>query len=575
VWRKFTFSAITTSKIRVQANATTDGWSRVTELEAWGNAAAPPRTNVALSANGASASASSVYSPSQGPGYSAIASEAINGDRTGRVNSVTAWWNDGTQNAGPDWLQVDFNGSKTIDEIDVFTAQDNYTSPSEPTEAMTFSVYGLTGYDVQYWNGSAWVNVTGGSVSGNNKVWRTFTFAAITTSKIRVQANATTDGWSRVTELEAWTASSSGNTAANINWLVTDQLGTPRLVFDQTGSLAATKRHDYLPFGEELFTGGRTTALGYGVADNVRQKFTSKERDNETALDYFGARYYSSTQGRFTSPDPLYYQFMMAIDPQLFNLYTYTRNNPFKFVDPSGEKVTLTGDQGWLRTNVLYEMAGGQENFERYFEVKDGQVTARSGVDSSSANAGVQELLGLVNASENYVYFAGTDGGAVADLFQGTRDGKGRLTDAGKLISNRFTCDGRLSGCGTQGGTTGRPNTDQPANLANGDAVFAVIALNTKITMTEIDTDYRGLNPVPGDVKAAQEAGVGQVVRPVSFFIHESTENQMFAKQGAGKMDYAAAHAHANVREAAIGKALNISGGFAGAFLNTEMPKKH
>ena len=62
-----------------------------------------------------------------------------------------------------------------------------------------------------------------------------------------------------------------------------------------------------LPFGEELFagTGNRTTALGYTNSDGARQKFTQKERDNETGLDYFGARYYASTQGRFTSTDPI------------------------------------------------------------------------------------------------------------------------------------------------------------------------------------------------------------------------------------------------------------------------------
>jgi len=61
----------------------------------------------------------------------------------------------------------------------------------------------------------------------------------------------------------------------------------------------------YLPFGEELGagTGGRTTAQGYSASDGVRQHFTQKERDNETGLDYFGARYFASTQGRFTSPD--------------------------------------------------------------------------------------------------------------------------------------------------------------------------------------------------------------------------------------------------------------------------------
>ncbi|HYJ92330.1 MAG TPA: hypothetical protein VEV84_13550, partial [Pyrinomonadaceae bacterium] len=51
---------------------------------------------------------------------------------------------------------MDFSGSKTISEIDVFTVQDNYSSPSEPTESMTFSSYGIKDFDVQYWNGSAW-----------------------------------------------------------------------------------------------------------------------------------------------------------------------------------------------------------------------------------------------------------------------------------------------------------------------------------------------------------------------------------------------------------------------------------
>src|SRR5262249_55094625 len=154
-----------------------------------------------------------------------------------------------------------------------------------------FSLYGLTGFDVQYWNGSTWTTVPGGSVTGNNKVWKKISFASLTTSKIRVLINGTVDSWSRMVEVEAWTGSPT-----NINWLVTDHLGTPRMIIDQTGNLANVKRHDYLPFGEELFapTGGRNTSQGYSGGDGIRQQFTSKERDSETGLDYFWERYYAS-----------------------------------------------------------------------------------------------------------------------------------------------------------------------------------------------------------------------------------------------------------------------------------------
>lgn len=73
----------------------------------------------------------------------------------------------------------------------------------------------------------------------------------------------------------------------------------------------------------------------------------SKERDSETGLDYFGARYMSSAQGRFTSPDePLADQ--DEGNPQSWNLYTYGRNNPLSFTDRDGRKcvtVTVGGDE--------------------------------------------------------------------------------------------------------------------------------------------------------------------------------------------------------------------------------------
>jgi RHS repeat-associated protein len=148
----------------------------------------------------------------------------------------------------------------------------------------------------------------------------------------------------------------------NLQWLVADQLGTPRMVFDKTGALANVKRHDYLPFGEELYAsvGLRSTtqgytAPGYSPVDKVRQKFTQKERDIETGLDYFGARYYSSTQGRFTSIDPENYQAMLDLtDPQSWNAYSYVNNNPLGRVDPDG-KGFFSKLKNWLAYNVWGE----------------------------------------------------------------------------------------------------------------------------------------------------------------------------------------------------------------------------
>ena len=297
---------------------------------------AEPPVNVALAANGGVASASSSYVCC---GWNFTPAGANNGNRSGAGWGAGEGWNDTDPgNSFPDWLQVDFSGSKTISEIDVFTVQDNWQSPSTPTETMTFSISGLTGYDVQYWNGSAWTTIPGGSVTGNNKVWRKFTFNPITTTKIRVLTNASVDGYSRITELEAWQNGGSTGTGS-VNWLVTDHLGTPRMVLDQTGSLANVKRHDYLPFGEELFapTSARSGAQGYASGDGVRQHFTQKERDVETGLDYFNARYYSSAQGRFSSVDPANYQAVLnPRDPQSWNGYAYVNNKPLTRTDPDG-----------------------------------------------------------------------------------------------------------------------------------------------------------------------------------------------------------------------------------------------
>jgi hypothetical protein len=143
------------------------------------NASGDPKgSNVALASAGAVASASSTYS-------TAYPVEAINdNDRAGVNWGYGGGWADATPGAFPDWVEIDFNGAKTIDRVVLYTVQDNYTSPIEPTDSLTFAQYGITDFTVQGWNGSTWVTLA--MVSGNNLVKRTVTFAAFTTDRIRV-----------------------------------------------------------------------------------------------------------------------------------------------------------------------------------------------------------------------------------------------------------------------------------------------------------------------------------------------------------------------------------------------------
>jgi len=72
-------------------------------------------------------------------------------------------------------------------------------------------------------------------------------------------------------------------------------------------------------------------------------QFTGKERDSESGLDYFGARYYGSALGRFTSPDPSMLSVVLA-NPQSWNRYAYSLNSPLAYVDPNGELWVASGN---------------------------------------------------------------------------------------------------------------------------------------------------------------------------------------------------------------------------------------
>ncbi|PYU36942.1 MAG: hypothetical protein DMG54_35345 [Acidobacteria bacterium] len=103
-----------------------------------------------------------------------------------------------------------------------------------------------------------------------------------------------------------------------------DHLGSTRLVTGTTNPSAPLDSLDYGPFGEQM---AGDTATHY--------KFAGKERDSESGLDNFGKRYFGSAMGRFMQPDPLLNS-GQPWNPQSWNRYAYTENNPLRYTDPTG-----------------------------------------------------------------------------------------------------------------------------------------------------------------------------------------------------------------------------------------------
>jgi RHS repeat-associated protein len=205
-------------------------------------------------------------------------------------------------------------------------------------------------------------------------------------------------------------------------YITPDYLGTTRLVTNASGGLQQC--FDYLPFGEEIpSTGFRDfDCFSDGVypinpsPDVLSQKFTGKERDAETGLDYFGARYFSAAQGRFTSPDKPFADQHIS-NPQSWNLYSYTRNNPLSSVDPDGQAVTamtnlaierirstvpkdvrsqVTADKGGvLNKTSIDAIKSNDSNVALLKQAVDADKTIEVTTDSAVKGGGPNGIVGL------------------------------------------------------------------------------------------------------------------------------------------------------------------------------------
>jgi RHS repeat-associated protein len=128
-----------------------------------------------------------------------------------------------------------------------------------------------------------------------------------------------------------------------------DQINSTRMITDDSGNVVYSAA--YCPYGEPLKT--------WVNAYDPDLKFSGKEREGYSGLDYFGARYYDHKSYRFNSVDPVITKDEALSNPQAWNLYAYCKNNPITYFDPDGRSEAAVIEAGKTVTPLIPLIAAG------------------------------------------------------------------------------------------------------------------------------------------------------------------------------------------------------------------------
>jgi RHS repeat-associated protein len=192
-----------------------------------------------------------------------------------------------------------------------------------------------------------------------------------------------------------------------VHFYFSDNLGTHSLITDLQGDMPPQEESDYYPYGGEIPVSG---------SDSNHYKFTGKERDAESGLDNFGARYDGSSLGRFMTPDPSPNDIALG-DPQSWNLYSYVRNRPTRSVDVGGHwatdvhaEIVTVALQGLVSAGELKQLIAEQyvmdKNQDPQYQYRHAMSNGQSNPPQSSQEA----------SSKMWDFVAAMMGGASATL---------------------------------------------------------------------------------------------------------------------------------------------------------------
>jgi RHS repeat-associated protein len=257
-----------------------------------------------------------------------------------------------------------------------------------------------------------------------------------------------------------------------------DHLGSTGEITLASGTIDKTTV--YYPYGGEISVNGPNFANNY--------KFTGKERDAESGLDMFGARYYGSSLGRFMTPDwaakPTAVPYAMFGNPQSLNLYSYVNNNPTTTRDPDGHVAGV--DDLVIGGIIVSAMAVA------YLESPPGQQMLRNAASSiTSLGSSISSFFHPDNSGQNTAppptlptnVSQGTPGTTATNVATGTpastsQQGavdtspvESRLFPQGVKDSTRQNAGGQCEYCSTQTvpGQKSQPGVSTPANQGQTD----------------------------------------------------------------------------------------------------------
>jgi RHS repeat-associated protein len=233
------------------------------------------------------------------------------------------------------------------------------------------------------------------------------------------ELNPATTAWTDYVVYGKRIAKDTSNNGTGAQYYHGDHLGSARIMTDATG----TKIQDctFNPFGEQVICSTDNASNHY--------RFTGQEHDNESGLDDFGARYFSSSMGRWATPDwsarPVTVPYANFGDPQSLNLYLYVRNDPISNADADGhiddnadpdhpivDKTTTTKE---LKDGSVLTLTVTKTTTFNKDGSADVKGTATATITKTDPNTGKTEITGQVSHTESHHIDRDTDGKIIVD----------------------------------------------------------------------------------------------------------------------------------------------------------------